>query len=108
LKAYEAEVTQLRGVTDEQQKALRAASRQLEDIKVNERMMQDEVQNLKTLLEKEKTHTQVMQNAAQRRYDLNEESMLSKMERQKNDLNAKVACTPIFLRIFYLSTSDVE
>jgi len=93
LKSHEAEVTQLRGVTDEQQKSLRAASRQLESLKLNERLMQDEIQNLKTLLEKEKSHMQVVQNSAQRRYDLFEESTKSKIERQKNDLNAKVYFT---------------
>lgn len=87
-------MTQLRGVTSEQQKSLRAAARQLDQLKFNEQIMQDEIRSLKTVLEKEKTHCQVITNSAQRRLDLHEEALKSKLERQSSELNAKV-CIPL-------------
>jgi hypothetical protein len=90
LKAYEAEVTQLRGLTNEQQKSLKAASRQLEQCKMNERLMHSEIQNLKTLLEQEKTHALVISNSAQRRIDTSEKTMREKMEETKTQLNKEV------------------
>jgi hypothetical protein len=90
LKAYEAEVIQLRGVTNEQQKSLRAASRQLDQFKMNERLMQTELQTLKKALEQEKNHFQVLTNSTQRRLDAQEVSVTERLEKQKDDLVAKV------------------
>ncbi|CAG7829111.1 unnamed protein product [Allacma fusca] len=88
LKSYEAEVVQLRGVVHEQQKALRAASRQLEHFKLNDKLLQDEIRTLRVSLEKEKAHAQVMQASSQRRLDAQEESLQCKLDKQKNELNA--------------------
>lgn len=90
LKSYEAEVTQLRGVTNEQQKSIRSAARQLEQFKTNERFMQSEIISLKLLLEKEKSHCQVITSSTQRRLDAQEQTGLDQLLKQKAELNAKV------------------
>ena len=90
LKSYEAEVVQLRGVVHEQQKALRAAARQLEHLKMNDKLFQDEIRNLRVNLEKEKAHSQVIQASNQRKIDCHEENLQSKLDKQKNELNATV------------------
>ncbi|ODN06174.1 hypothetical protein Ocin01_00461 [Orchesella cincta] len=87
LKSHEAELTQLRGLTHEQEKSLRSASRQIEHLKLQEKIMQDELRTLRKLLDQEKAHLTVIQNSAQRRIDFHEENMRSKLERQKNDIN---------------------
>lgn len=46
LKSYEAEVTQLRGLIHEQQRAIRVASRQVDQLRVNERQLQDDLKKL--------------------------------------------------------------
>ncbi|XP_021949936.1 myosin heavy chain, embryonic smooth muscle isoform isoform X2 [Folsomia candida] len=89
LKSYEAEVTQLRGVTNEQQKSIRSAARQLEQFKTNERFMQSEIISLKLLLEKEKSHCQVITSSTQRRLDAQEQTGLDQLLKQKAELNAK-------------------
>ena len=48
LRSYEAEVIQLRGVTHEFQKALRASAREMENMKIKEKIMDDEIRSLKT------------------------------------------------------------
>lgn len=90
LKSHEVELTQLRGLTHEQEKSLKSASRQIEHLKLNEKMVQDELRTLKKLLDQEKAHLTVVQNSAQRRMDFHEENMRSKLEKQKIELNANV------------------
>lgn len=94
LKSHEVELTQLRGLTHEQEKSLRSASRQIEHLKLNEKIMQDELRSLKKLLDQEKAHLTVVQNSAQRRIDFHEDNMRAKLEKQKNDLNSNVCNTP--------------
>jgi len=88
LKSHEAELTQLRGLTHEQEKSLRSASRQIEHLKLNEKIMQDELRTLRKLLDQEKAHLTVIQNSAQRRIDFHEENMRSKLDKQKSDINS--------------------
>ncbi|KAK7071788.1 hypothetical protein SK128_001089, partial [Halocaridina rubra] len=47
LKSYEAEAIQLRGVTHELQKALRASAREMERLRVREKILEEEVRGLK-------------------------------------------------------------
>lgn len=47
LKSYEAEAIQLRGVTNELQKALRASAREMEHLKVREKILEEEIRGLK-------------------------------------------------------------
>ena len=47
LKSYEAEVTQLRGLIHEQQRAIRVASRQIDQLRVNERLLQDDLNKIR-------------------------------------------------------------
>lgn len=47
LKSYEAEVIQLRGVTHELQKALRASAREMERMNMHERLLEEEIRGLK-------------------------------------------------------------
>jgi len=61
LKTYEAEVIQLRGLTIEQQRALRVTTRQTEQLQVSERMLKEEVSRLRGQLDKEKSHAICMQ-----------------------------------------------
>lgn len=48
MKSYEAEVTQLRGLIHEQQRAIRVAARQIDQLRVNERILQDDLKKLST------------------------------------------------------------
>lgn len=89
-KAYEAELIQLRGLTHEQQRALRSAARQLEHFKFNEKFFHDELRSARLLLEKEKGHIQLVQTTNQRKLESQEENLHSKFEKQKNELNSKV------------------
>ena len=61
LKTYEAEALQLRGLTIEQQRALRVTTRQTEQLQVSERMLKEEVTRLRGQLDKEKSHAICMQ-----------------------------------------------
>ena len=47
LKSYEAEAIQLRGVTHELQKALRSSAREMEHLKVREKILEEEIRGLK-------------------------------------------------------------
>lgn len=90
MKSYEVEVVQLRGLTHEQQKALRAAARQIEHLKFSEKVCQDELCTVRTLLEKQKAHLQVVQGTHQRRLEVQEENIQAKLDKQRNELNSKV------------------
>lgn len=48
LKSYEAEVTQLRGLIHEQQRAIRVAARQIDQVRLNERLLQDDLNKIRT------------------------------------------------------------
>lgn len=48
MKSYEAEVTQLRGLIHEQQRAIRVAARQVDQLRVNERLLQDDLNKIRT------------------------------------------------------------
>ena len=48
MKSHEAEASQLRGLVYEQQRALRVASRQIEQICVNEKMLQEDLHRLRS------------------------------------------------------------
>lgn len=48
LKSYEAEVTQLRGLIHEQQRAIRVAARQVDQLRNNERGLQDDLKKIQT------------------------------------------------------------
>lgn len=61
LKTFEAEVTQLRGLTHEQQRSLRMATRATEQLQSNERTLNEEIERLRTSLEKERTHLATVQ-----------------------------------------------
>ena len=47
LKSHEAEAIQLRGLVHEQQRALRVASRQIDQLRNNERLLQDDLNKIR-------------------------------------------------------------
>lgn len=61
MKTYEAEVTQLRGLTHEQQRSLRMANRATEQLQTNERILNEEIERLRSSLEKERSHLATVQ-----------------------------------------------
>ncbi|XP_071542005.1 uncharacterized protein [Panulirus ornatus] len=88
LKSYEAEVIQLRGVTHELQKALRASAREMEHLKMREKILEEEIRGLK----KAQPGRQVGQNTlhrAKRQAEEAEAEFRQKQEKMKNELNAE-------------------
>ncbi|XP_042240297.1 golgin subfamily A member 6-like protein 22 [Homarus americanus] len=88
LKSYEAEAIQLRGVTHELQKALRASAREMEHLKMREKILEEEIRGLK----KAPPNRQVGQNTlhrAKRQAEEAEAEFRQKQEKMKNELNAE-------------------
>ncbi|XP_063231467.1 protein FAM184A-like isoform X4 [Bacillus rossius redtenbacheri] len=88
LKSCEAEVTQLRGLTHEQQRSLRNAARQTEQLQVSERMLKEEIARLQSSLDKEKAHYSAMQTIHDRRMAEFEKKLQSRLDQQKSELTA--------------------
>lgn len=61
MKQCEQELNQLREKSIEQTRSLRSANRQVEQIQAQEKLLNDEIQQLKTQLEKEKSHLTTIQ-----------------------------------------------
>ncbi|XP_069167155.1 cingulin isoform X2 [Procambarus clarkii] len=88
LKSYEAEAIQLRGVTHELQKALRASAREMEHLKMREKILEEEVRGLK----KAQPSRQVGQSTlhrARRQAEEAEAELRQKQEKMRNELNAE-------------------
>nr|XP_053646368.1 rootletin-like isoform X2 [Cherax quadricarinatus] len=88
LKSYEAEAIQLRGVTHELQKALRASAREMEHLKMRERILEEEIRGLK----KAPPNRQVGQSTlhrVKRQAEEAEAEFRQKQEKMKNELNAE-------------------
>ncbi|KAK2712317.1 hypothetical protein QYM36_011115 [Artemia franciscana] len=75
LKSFEAEVVQLRGLVIEQQRAIRVAARQIEQLKNDERILQDHVKKLK---KNDEHHS--------KRVMLDEESLKKRVEEAKQEI----------------------
>nr|CAD7589030.1 unnamed protein product [Timema genevievae] len=88
LKSYEAEVTQLRGLTQEQQRSLRVATRQTEQLQVSEKMLKEEISRLESSLNKEKAHYSAMQTIHDRRMAELEKKLQARLDQQKSELTA--------------------
>ncbi|CAG2060053.1 unnamed protein product, partial [Timema podura] len=84
LKSYEAEVTQLRGLTQEQQRSLRVATRQTEQLQVSEKMLKEEISRLESSLNKEKAHYSAMQTIHDRRMAELEKKLQARLDQQKS------------------------
>lgn len=61
MKSYEAEVSQLRGLTQEQERSLRMATKVSEQLHTNERVLNEEIEKLRSSLEKERMHLATVQ-----------------------------------------------
>ncbi|XP_045111920.1 trichohyalin-like isoform X2 [Portunus trituberculatus] len=85
LKSYEAEAIQLRGVTNELQKALRASAREMEHLKVREKILEEEIRGLK----KAPASRQSTLQRAKRQAEETEAEFRQKQEKMKNELNAE-------------------
>ncbi|XP_068234835.1 uncharacterized protein [Palaemon carinicauda] len=85
LKSYEAEAIQLRGVTHELQKALRASAREMERLKMREKILEEEVRGLK----KAQPSRQNTLHRHKRHADDTEAEFHQKQEKMKNELNAE-------------------
>nr|CAD7429847.1 unnamed protein product [Timema monikensis] len=88
LKSYEAEVTQLRGLTHEQQRSLRVATRQTEQLQVSEKMLKEEISRLQSSLNKEKAHYSAMQTIHDRRMAELEKKLQARLDQQSSELTA--------------------
>ncbi|RXG54039.1 hypothetical protein Avbf_05356 [Armadillidium vulgare] len=85
LRSYEAEAIQLRGVTHEFQKALRASAREMENLRIRERLLEEEVRSLKT-------GSQSRQSTLQRvKAHHDDDDLRHKMEKMKSELNSKIS-----------------
>lgn len=82
---------QLRGLTHEQQKCLRSASRQIESHKFTERLLHEQLDHAKKQLEKEERSQHTLQTSLERRMDRQEETIKAKLDKQKMELNASVS-----------------
>ncbi|XP_075222165.1 uncharacterized protein LOC142324914 isoform X9 [Lycorma delicatula] len=89
LKQCEQELQQLREKSIEQTRALRTATRQAEQHQNVEKLLQDEIQHLKTLLEKEKAHLATVQSIHNREVSEKDRKLQFKLEQQKNELNSE-------------------
>ncbi|XP_066972128.1 putative leucine-rich repeat-containing protein DDB_G0290503 isoform X2 [Macrobrachium rosenbergii] len=85
LKSYEAEAIQLRGVTHELQKALRASAREMERLKMREKILEEEVRGLK----KAQPSRQNTLHRHKRHADDTEAEFRQKQEKMKSELNAE-------------------
>ncbi|XP_049780834.1 golgin subfamily A member 6-like protein 22 isoform X2 [Schistocerca cancellata] len=89
LKAYEAEVHQLRGLSHEQQRSMRNAARQTEELQVAEKMLKEEVARLKTVIETEKSYAATIQNIHDKHVAEAERKLQSQLQIQRNEINAQ-------------------
>ncbi|XP_065226763.1 golgin subfamily A member 6-like protein 25 [Planococcus citri] len=89
IKTYEAEVTQLRGLTHEQQRSLRMATRATEQLQSNERTLNEEIERLRSTLEKERTHLATVQGIHSREIAEKDRKHSFKLEQQKNEINSE-------------------
>uniref|UniRef100_A0A1B6C1G2 Uncharacterized protein n=1 Tax=Clastoptera arizonana TaxID=38151 RepID=A0A1B6C1G2_9HEMI len=87
LKQFEAEAIQLRGVNSEQQKALKVASKKNEQLCASEKSLTEEIQRLKSLLEREKKNLTTVQGIHNREISEKDRKLHFKLEQQKNELN---------------------
>ncbi|KAG0712753.1 hypothetical protein GWK47_017747 [Chionoecetes opilio] len=85
LKSYEAEAIQLRGVTHELQKALRASAREMDHLRVREKILEEEIRGLK----KAPAARQSTLQRAKRQAEETEAEFRQKQEKMKNELNAE-------------------
>ncbi|KAK4292200.1 hypothetical protein Pmani_035010 [Petrolisthes manimaculis] len=85
LKSYEAEAIQLRGVTHELQKALRASAREMERLSMHERLLEEEIRGLK----KTQPGRQNTLHRVKRQAEEAEAEFRQKQEKMKNELNAQ-------------------
>lgn len=61
MKSFQAEVSQLRGLTQEQDRSLKMAMKTTEQLQNNERALNEEIEKLRTSLEKERSHLATVQ-----------------------------------------------
>lgn len=72
LKSYEAEAIQLRGLTQEQERSLRMATRTADQLHSNQRCLDEEIDKLRNSLEKERAHLATVQVNEQLKKLMNE------------------------------------
>lgn len=61
MKSFQAEVNQLRGLTQEQDRSLKMAMKTTEQLQNNERALNEEIEKLRSSLEKERSHLATVQ-----------------------------------------------
>ncbi|PSN47607.1 hypothetical protein C0J52_04581 [Blattella germanica] len=89
LKTFEAEVKQLRGLTQEQQRSLRVSSRQTEQLQTSERLLKEDVARLKTQLDKEKGNYICMVSLNEKKITDIEKKFQARIDQQKTELTSQ-------------------
>nr|XP_018896464.1 PREDICTED: trichohyalin-like isoform X2 [Bemisia tabaci] len=88
--SHEAELSQLRGLSNEQQRSLKVATRQVEQLQNSEKLLKEEIDKLKALLQKEKTHLATMQGIHNREIAEKERKFQFKLDQYKTEVNSQV------------------
>ncbi|CAH0385356.1 unnamed protein product [Bemisia tabaci] len=88
--SHEAELSQLRGLSNEQQRSLKVATRQVEQLQNSEKLLKEEIDKLKSLLQKEKTHLATMQGIHNREIAEKERKFQFKLDQYKTEVNSQV------------------
>lgn len=86
LKTIEAEVTQLRGLTNDQQRSLKIMSRHSEEIEKRETSLRDEMKQLQEQLQKEKTSLILANHRHEKELADKERQLLIRLEKQRGEV----------------------
>ncbi|XP_039282770.1 myosin-11 isoform X4 [Nilaparvata lugens] len=89
LKQCEQELNHLRERSIEQQRTLRTATRQLEQLQDSDKQQHEEIQQLKQLLEKEKSHLTTVQSIHYRELAEKDRKHQFKLDQQKTEINTE-------------------
>ncbi|XP_067008628.2 protein FAM184A isoform X5 [Anabrus simplex] len=84
-----AEAKQLRTLTFEQKRSLRAATRQMEEFQVSERILKEEIAQLKSAVESEKSYASTIQRNYDRHVSEAERKLQTKLNEQRNEITAE-------------------
>ncbi|RZF42873.1 hypothetical protein LSTR_LSTR003697 [Laodelphax striatellus] len=89
LKQCEQELNHLRERSIETQRSLRTATRQLEQLQDSDKQQHEEIQQLKQLLEKEKSHLTTVQSIHYRELAEKDRKLQFKLDQQKTEINSE-------------------
>ncbi|KAL1122604.1 hypothetical protein AAG570_002934 [Ranatra chinensis] len=89
LKNSETELKHLRNITHDQKKSLRTLTRQLEELQVNEKVLQEEINRLRTALDQEKSNFSAIQSLHKEDLAEKDRRLHFRLDMQKNHLDAE-------------------